>query len=434
MPFFTRPNFEDRQIVQRNGDTITLSGETNIDTSGQFIIKGVTLDFTGTTTASTLYTVAGVSGYINQGNVSGLKIEPPILLISGSTGTTTVDVTGYYLGGLDQYGSVVWVPPFTGTTSGKCLTELCIDGNVLIKEILSLLKDMYVNDIRFGRGEGNWVSNTTVGKDSLTSNTTGQYLTAMGKESLMSNTTGDYNSAFGYKALSSVSNGDRNIAFGSQSLELLNSSDNIAIGYQASQNATTALFTIAIGSNALLNNNNDYNIAIGHNTLTSNTSGYDNTGVGYDSLSQVSIGAGNTALGSNTLNSTTLGDGNVAIGVGAGASNITGQYNTFLGGGSDCLVNNLSNATAVGNGAVVSQSNTVILGNGSDVGINTSAPTSKLHVIGTNGYNQFRMETSYTPTGSTDSNGNVGDVAWDNNNIYIKTAPGVWKRAGLSTF
>lgn len=138
MPFFTRPNFEDRQIVQRNGDTITLSGETNIDTSGQFIIKGVTLDFTGTTTASTLYTVAGVSGYINQGNVSGLKIEPPILLISGSTGTTTVDVTGYYLGALNSGGSVTWIQlpssvtastttiQFTGNTSASCITDLYV--------------------------------------------------------------------------------------------------------------------------------------------------------------------------------------------------------------------------------------------------------------------------------------------------------------------
>ena len=136
MPFFTRPNFEDRQIVQRNGDTISLSGETNIDTSGQLIIRGVTLDFTGTTTASTLYTVAGLSGYINQGNVSSLKFQPPILLISGSTGTTTVDVTGYYLGGLDSSGNITWVIPstggtstnvqFTGNTSGDCITDLYV--------------------------------------------------------------------------------------------------------------------------------------------------------------------------------------------------------------------------------------------------------------------------------------------------------------------
>lgn len=66
-------------------------------------------------------------------------------------------------------------------------------------------------------------------------------------------------------------------------------------------------------------------------------------------------------------------------------------------------------------------------------GIGTSAPTAKLHVVGTNGFNQLRLQTSYTPTGTGDTNGNVGDVAWDNNYIYIKTSEG-WKRAALSTW
>jgi hypothetical protein len=39
--------------------------------------------------------------------------------------------------------------------------------------------------------------------------------------------------------------------------------------------------------------------------------------------------------------------------------------------------------------------------------------------------------TSYTPTGSADANGNIGDVAWDANYVYIKTAAG-WKRSALS--
>ena len=41
--------------------------------------------------------------------------------------------------------------------------------------------------------------------------------------------------------------------------------------------------------------------------------------------------------------------------------------------------------------------------------------------------------TSYTPTSSKDRNGNVGDLSWDDNYIYIKTSAG-WKRAALSTF
>lgn len=110
-PFFTRPNFEDRQIVQYSSSTITLSGSTNIDNVGLLQINAPILDFTGTTSASTLYTIAGVSGYVNYGKPSSLKVEPPIIIQSGSTGTTTVDVTGYVLGGLDSEGHVTWAPP-----------------------------------------------------------------------------------------------------------------------------------------------------------------------------------------------------------------------------------------------------------------------------------------------------------------------------------
>ena len=38
MPFYTRPNFEDRQIVQYSGTSITLSGDTNINSTGNLRI------------------------------------------------------------------------------------------------------------------------------------------------------------------------------------------------------------------------------------------------------------------------------------------------------------------------------------------------------------------------------------------------------------
>ncbi len=61
------------------------------------------------------------------------------------------------------------------------------------------------------------------------------------------------------------------------------------------------------------------------------------------------------------------------------------------------------------------------------------APTSQLHVKSTNGYNQLRLETSYTPTSSADVNGNIGDIAWDDSFIYTKVSTG-WKRASLIAF
>lgn len=39
----------------------------------------------------------------------------------------------------------------------------------------------------------------------------------------------------------------------------------------------------------------------------------------------------------------------------------------------------------------------------------------------------------YTPTSSADPRGNVGDIAWDDSFIYVKTSVG-WKRAALTNF
>jgi hypothetical protein len=70
---------------------------------------------------------------------------------------------------------------------------------------------------------------------------------------------------------------------------------------------------------------------------------------------------------------------------------------------------------------------------GGSLGVNTTSPTAKLDVLGSTGYNQIRMRTTYTPTSTSDSNGSIGDIAWDYSYIYIKTSAG-WKRAALSTW
>jgi hypothetical protein len=74
----------------------------------------------------------------------------------------------------------------------------------------------------------------------------------------------------------------------------------------------------------------------------------------------------------------------------------------------------------------------VVKGNGM-VGVGVSAPTSQLDILAPSGYSQFRLRTSYTPTSSSDPNGNVGDFSWDANYMYVKTTSG-WKRSALGTF
>jgi hypothetical protein len=68
-----------------------------------------------------------------------------------------------------------------------------------------------------------------------------------------------------------------------------------------------------------------------------------------------------------------------------------------------------------------------------NVGVGTTVPTAKLDINGSTGYNQLRVRTPYTPTGTADTNGNTGDIVWDDDYLYVKTSAG-WKRAALSTW
>lgn len=61
------------------------------------------------------------------------------------------------------------------------------------------------------------------------------------------------------------------------------------------------------------------------------------------------------------------------------------------------------------------------------LGINAT-PVSALEVYSLSGYNQFKLKQSYTPTGTADSNGTIGDTAWDTGYFYLKTNTGAWGR------
>ena len=67
------------------------------------------------------------------------------------------------------------------------------------------------------------------------------------------------------------------------------------------------------------------------------------------------------------------------------------------------------------------------------LGIGTNDPRSTVDIRNASGYRQLRLQTPYTPTGTSDPNGNEGDIAWDDDYIYVKTSAG-WKRTQLSTF
>ena len=153
-----------------------------------------------------------------------------------------------------------------------------------------------------------------------------------------------------------------------------NVSSNTVVGNNSLLSSSTAIWNTAIGSSTLVQSTGQANTAIGESALTHNLTGAFNTAAGSAALFHNSTGFYNSAFGENALQ-----------------NNVTGDHITGLGYNADVSIDGLTNATAVGANSVVSASNSLVLGNGANVGIGTSAPTQQLEVIGTTKTDKFIM-------------------------------------------
>jgi hypothetical protein len=203
--------------------------------------------------------------------------------------------------------------------------------------------------------------------------------------------TGTQNTAVGYQSLYSLTTGINNSAFGANALWAnTTGGGNTAIGTSALAAATTAVGNVAVGDTALgVTTTGNNNVALGFHALWKNTTASGNTGFGYYSLSSNTVGQYNAAFGDTSLASNTTGSFNTAFGRYAGYYNSTGASNVYLGfnAGPDNTHGALTNSTAIGANALVSQSNSLVLGgigaNAVNVGIGTSTPAHPLSVVGT---------------------------------------------------
>jgi hypothetical protein len=128
---------------------------------------------------------------------------------------------------------------------------------------------------------------------------------------------------------------------------------------------TTATFnTIVGGASPARTNQGTQNTAIGYNTISSSTPGDKNTAVGAWTLVSNS-GIENSVLGGGAMERNLGGNGNTAIGFYAMQNNLSGSNNTALGYKAGFSSDNttINNATAIGNGAKVSASDMVRIGN-----------------------------------------------------------------------
>jgi hypothetical protein len=117
---------------------------------------------------------------------------------------------------------------------------------------------------------------------------------------------------------------------------------------------------------------------MGHQSLTSNTSGLQNSSFGYQSqyftssgnyntsvgasaLYNNSQGVRNTVVGNAALYNNTTGNYNVAFGDSTGNKNIVGSFNTFIGTGTTSTMD-VSYSTAIGYNATATKSNQIMVG------------------------------------------------------------------------
>jgi trimeric autotransporter adhesin len=138
-----------------------------------------------------------------------------------------------------------------------------------------------------------------------------------------------------------------------------------AIGFQSLYSNTTGGNNTAVGNTALYTNTTGLNnTAVGKKALYSNTTGLSNVANGSNALYTNATGSKNIANGSYALHKNTEGNENVAIGHQAGNVNVTGDKNTYIGHGADAAAGEtaLSNSTAIGYNAKITESNQIMLG------------------------------------------------------------------------
>lgn len=311
----------------------------------------------------------------------------------------------------DGTGNLSWATP---AATGWSLTGNAgiVDGTHFIGTTTDVPFNFKVNNVKSGRIENSSGSNVFLGYEAGNLNT-GTNNSFFGHRSGKQNSTGSNNTAVGNSTLFNTSTGSFNVALGAMALASNDANNNVAVGYTALNSNSSGINNAAVGSNSLtLNSTGGNNTAMGYNSLNKSTAG-NNTAFGANSGANITSGQSNTLVGINTMLSSstalentalgyealyaltsgnrntgagvfalraTVGNNNTAFGWHAGNTNTSGSNNTFLGYDADVSVNNLTNATAIGAGAVVSASNSIVLGDSANIGIGTSSPAQKLEL------------------------------------------------------
>jgi hypothetical protein len=165
------------------------------------------------------------------------------------------------------------------------------------------------------------------------------------------------NTSIGRSSLISVTTGNRNTSVGCDAMEF----------------NTSGINNSAFGSPALYQNIDGINnTSVGAWSMIFNASGNENTAVGTGGLSNNVTGSNNISIGAASLFNNTTGVNNTCIGTFAAVNNTTGSNNTMVGFGTTTLSSGLSNCIVLGANAVADSSGEFVIGSSSNP-INTSS-------------------------------------------------------------
>ncbi|MFZ1701370.1 MAG: hypothetical protein WBO10_00175 [Pyrinomonadaceae bacterium] len=265
--------------------------------------------------------------------------------IKSLTADTATNAT--QLGGFDAAGFI------RNGTGQQAASNFSISGNGTAGG--TLRADIVRSDTQFNIGADRILSNAGssnifVGKNAGRDNT-GSFNSFLGVDAGRDNTTGTYNSFFGAYAGQRTTTGSSNAFFGA------------GAGLNNTSGASNSFFGTNAGSFNTIGSSNAF---FGDLAGSNNTTGQNNAFFGYVAGQNTTTGASNAFFGVHAGQQNTTGGYNAFFGLNAGNTNTTGIGNTIIGNNADVLSNNLSYATAVGSDAVVSTSNTVVLGRTTD--------------------------------------------------------------------
>lgn len=174
--------------------------------------------------------------------------------------------------------------------------------------------------------------------------------------------------------------------------------NNLFAGIGAGANNMTGVGNSFFGDGAGVNNttggfNSIFGRGAGNNNSTASGNSFFGTSAGFNNTT----GQLNAFFGEGTGSANTTGSGNTFIGRDADfdVANPTGDNNTLLGSTSR-VISGVSNSTAIGTGAVVGTSNTIVLGRSAD---NVQIP-SALNVTGAASANIVNATTQFNLAGS----------------------------------